>query len=170
MGYDIYTDAVSRVSGLGRTVRGPSMSSTPGKVHVLGSADIKGEKVFMLKFLQARNPAWMGQVFFAKYDPEAVWLDGLTPAFGEDKFFFEDELADMERIALECGGSSGQVDYATASKGTSGEIDLSVFSKTLSSSMMGGQVDYATASKVANGQIDLSVFSKTSSSSMMANP
>lgn len=40
-----------QVSGLARTVRGPSMSATPGKIHVLGISEIKGEKVFVLKFL-----------------------------------------------------------------------------------------------------------------------
>jgi hypothetical protein len=27
--------------------------------------------------------------FFAKYDPDATWLDHLKPAFGRKKFFFE---------------------------------------------------------------------------------
>jgi hypothetical protein len=46
----------------------------------------------VMRFLQGRNPDWVGRPFFAKYDPAAIWLDELRPAFGEDKFFFEDEL------------------------------------------------------------------------------
>ncbi len=88
---DIFTHAYSLVSGLARTVRGPSMSATPGKVHVLGTATINDQKVYALRFLQGRNPDWVKEIFFAKYDKDAIWLDDLKPAFG-DKFFFTDEL------------------------------------------------------------------------------
>lgn len=87
--YEIYSNAVRMVSGLGRTVRGPSMSCTPGKVEVDGISRINGEKVFILRMLQGRNPDWAYKPFFAKYDPKAIWLDDLKPAFGEDKFFFQ---------------------------------------------------------------------------------
>jgi len=86
---EVYRKAYRNMSGLARTVRGPSMSASPGKVHVLGRTEIMGEDVFMLKFIQARNPDWVGVPFFAKYDSEATWLDELSPAFGEDRFFFE---------------------------------------------------------------------------------
>jgi len=36
------------------------------------------------------------QPFFARYDPEATWLDQLEPAFGEERFFFEDEFDVMQ--------------------------------------------------------------------------
>jgi hypothetical protein len=29
--------------------------------------------------------------FFAQYDPKATWFNQLKPAFGEEKFFFENE-------------------------------------------------------------------------------
>mgnify|MGYP001186297371 CR=1 FL=1 len=85
----IYSGAIRNVSGLGRTVRGPSMSCTPGKVEIDGITRVNGEKVFVLRMLQGRNPDWAYRPFFAKFDPEAVWLDDLKPAFGEDRFFFE---------------------------------------------------------------------------------
>ncbi|HEU4364054.1 MAG TPA: lysine 2,3-aminomutase [Candidatus Krumholzibacteria bacterium] len=94
---NIFTDAFTRVSGLGRTVRGPSMSATPGKVLVDGVAEIHGEKVFVLKFLQARDPAWVNRPFFAKFDPAAAWLDDLEPAFGESEFFFTREMGELKR-------------------------------------------------------------------------
>ena len=93
--WTIFNRAVRSVSGLARTVRGPSMSATPGKVEVLGVQEIHGEKVFVLRFLQGRNPEWVGRPFFAAFDPNATWLNHLRPAFGEEKFFFEDELAEM---------------------------------------------------------------------------
>ncbi len=92
---EIWRQAYQMVSGVCRTVRGPSMSCTPGKIQVLGTAEIYDEKVFVLRFLQGRNPDWVGKPFFAKYDPEAVWLDDLKPAFGVSKFFFEEELKDI---------------------------------------------------------------------------
>ncbi len=88
---EIFRNAYKQVSGLGRTVRGPSMSATPGKVQVDGVVTVNGEKVFSLRFLQGRNPEWVQKPFFAKYDENAIWLDDLKPAF-EDKFFFEEEL------------------------------------------------------------------------------
>ncbi len=90
--WEIYRDAVKLVSGLSRTVRGPSMSATPGKVEIQGVAEIKGEKVFVLRFIQGRNPDWVQRPFFAKYDEKATWLTHLEPAFGEEKFFFEHEF------------------------------------------------------------------------------
>ncbi|MEX5745134.1 KamA family radical SAM protein [Massilia sp. X63] len=89
--HEIFQEAYSMVSGLSRTVRGPSMSAFPGKVVIDGVVTINGEKLFALQFLQARNPEWVRRPFFAKYDPDATWLDHLKPAFGRDKFFFEQE-------------------------------------------------------------------------------
>ena len=89
--HEIFQNAYKKVSGLGRTVRGPSMSATPGKVQVDGTAVINGQKVIVLRFLQGRNPDWVQRPFFAKYDENAIWLDDLHPAFSE-KFFFEEEL------------------------------------------------------------------------------
>ncbi len=88
---DIFARGTRKVSGLGRTVRGPSMSCSPGKVLVDGVAEIDGVKVFVLKFIQGRDPNWTNRVFFAHYDETASWIDVLRPAF-TDEFFFEDEL------------------------------------------------------------------------------
>lgn len=93
--YQIYREAIQRVSGLARTARGPSMSAGPGKVEIQGIDEVNGEKVFILRFIQGRNPDWVQRIFFAKYDPEATWFDDLVPAFGEEKFFFTDEYNAM---------------------------------------------------------------------------
>ncbi len=92
----IYRDAKRRVSGLARTARGPSMSAAPGKVEVQGVTEVAGEKVFVLRFIQGRNPDWVQQPFFARYDEQATWLDQLRPAFGEKEFFFEEEFRRMQ--------------------------------------------------------------------------
>jgi len=96
---EIFRNAYKKVSGLGRTVRGPSMSATPGKVQVDGVVTIHGEKVLSLRFLQGRNPDWVQKPFFAKYDENAIWLDDLKPAF-EEKFFFEDELEEKYGVKM----------------------------------------------------------------------
>ena len=88
--WQIYKNAFKKVSGISRTVRGPSMSTSPGKIQILGISEINGEKVFVLTFLQGRNPNWVGRPFFAEYDEDALWLDDLYPAFGEEEFFFEE--------------------------------------------------------------------------------
>ncbi|TVY17109.1 putative L-lysine 2,3-aminomutase [Lachnellula arida] len=114
--YDIFTDAQAAASGLARTARGPSMSAGPGKIAIEGISEIPAEdgkgmqKVFNLKFLQARNPAWTKVPFYAKFDPEATWLSDLKPAFGGDKFFFEKEYE--EHIKSDSSGSSGQMDFS----------------------------------------------------------
>jgi L-lysine 2,3-aminomutase len=95
--YKIYKKAYENISGLGRTVRGPSMSALPGKVSVEGIREIHGEKVFVLTMLQARNPKWVKKPFFAKFDDKATWMSDLRPAFGKDKFFYQDELNQMIR-------------------------------------------------------------------------
>ena len=98
---EVYQEAYQSVSGLARTVRGPSMSASPGKVQVQGVTEINNEKVFLLRFLQGRNEAWTQQPFFAEFDERATWLDDLKPAFGAERFFFEEEYLQIsgERLA-----------------------------------------------------------------------
>lgn len=87
-GYEIFREAYQGVSGLARTVRGPSMSATPGKVCVDGVADVAGRKVFVLRMIQARDPRLAGAPFFARFDPAACWLTDLEPEFAS-RFPFE---------------------------------------------------------------------------------
>ena len=98
--WEVYRAAMSKVSGLARTARGPSMSAGPGKVEIQGVADIHGERVFVLRFIQGRNADWVERPFFARFDPTATWLDGLRPAFGDPEFFFEEEYRAMQAQAV----------------------------------------------------------------------
>lgn len=98
--WDIYRQAMQQVSGLGRTVRGPSMSASPGKVEIQGVAQVAGEKVFVLRFIQGRNPDWVQRPFFARYDAQATWLHHLQPAFGKTRWFWEDEAEEIRRHKL----------------------------------------------------------------------
>ena len=80
--FEIFKRAYSQVSGLSRSVRGPSMSAFPGKVRVLGVVtlrdimdvnvlaavresagfDLLGDpdrSLLVCDFVQARDPAWV---------------------------------------------------------------------------------------------------------------
>lgn len=88
---EIFRDAYQQVSGLARTVRGPSMSANPGKIQVLGVVGVGRKKAIVMRFLQGRNPKWVQRPFLAKYDENAIWIDELKPFTGK-KFFYEAEL------------------------------------------------------------------------------
>lgn len=106
--FSIFTTAQSLIPGTARTARGPSMSASPGKIGIVGIETINGEKVFVLKFLQARNPEWTKRLFFARWDGEATWLGDLKPA-GGGEWFWEKEYRDVGRRTREGEGSSGQL-------------------------------------------------------------
>lgn len=59
--FDIYRDAIKRTPGLCRTVRGPVMSMTTGKVEILDYE----QGMFTLRYLQNRNPELTFKVFQA---------------------------------------------------------------------------------------------------------
>jgi KamA family protein len=109
--YEIYREAYSRVSGLSRSVQGPSMSAFPGKVRILGVIPVRAmldggtiealrastdgaavrpeDQVFICDFIQARDPTLIRSVFFAAMDRRAVWFDQLRPAFATGRFAFQ---------------------------------------------------------------------------------
>jgi L-lysine 2,3-aminomutase len=117
--WQIFRKAYGQVSGICRTVRGPSMSANPGKVQIVGVTEVQGERVYVLNFLQARNPEWVGRPFFAAYYDKAYWLTDLKPAFGKKEFFYsrefrrrlkidEDSMGiyaeELERVFRKCSG------------------------------------------------------------------
>ncbi len=90
--WEIFRDAYANTSGLCRTVRGPIMSASPGKIQIVGVTEIFDEKVMVLIFLQARDTKWTRKPFLARYNEDALWLNDLSPAFGRKEFFFEKSL------------------------------------------------------------------------------
>jgi KamA family protein len=87
--WQIYRDAMKQVSGLGRTARGPSMSAGPGKVEIQGVSEINGERVFVLRYIQARDHDLVQRPFFAQYDENVTWYDQLRPVRGQSLPFLE---------------------------------------------------------------------------------
>ncbi|WP_443060812.1 KamA family radical SAM protein [Streptomyces sp. NBC_00448] len=82
----IFREAYRTLPGLARTVRGPVMSATPGKVLVDGVQDTPEGRYFALRLVQARDPQLVGRPFRALYSPTACWIDELEcdPSTPED--------------------------------------------------------------------------------------
>jgi lysine 2,3-aminomutase len=84
------------VSSLSRPSRYITMTTSAGKLSILGVAEVGGKKAFALKFNEARNMEWMDRVFLAQYDETTNRVDLLTP-FDTPEFFFEKELHEIEQ-------------------------------------------------------------------------
>ncbi|WP_406143209.1 KamA family radical SAM protein [Streptomyces sp. NBC_01012] len=82
---DIFQEAYRDLPGLARTVRGPVMSTTAGKVVVDGVERVPEGRYFRLRLLQARDPRLVGRPFRAPWSPDAAWLDDLRPEPGDDE-------------------------------------------------------------------------------------
>ena len=61
----------------------------------MGTTEIDGEKLFVLKFNEGRNMDWVDTVYLAKYDEKENTIAKLKP-FRGDKHFYEDELHEIE--------------------------------------------------------------------------
>ena len=90
----LYQSAVSGLSGLARTARGPVMSTSAGKLHVVGTLEMGSDKYFVLNFLRAREQTMVDRPFLAHFDEEAVWVNDLRPAPGFEHFLPESLLYD----------------------------------------------------------------------------
>lgn len=99
--WKIFREAYKRVSGICRTVRGPCMSTKYGKIQILGEVDVLGDRVIGLRFIQGKNPDWVDRLFFAQLNENAVWLDDLSPAFFEQKFFFETQEEGIKHFDMD---------------------------------------------------------------------
>lgn len=74
---EMFAAAYRSLPGLARTIRGPVMSATPGKVVIDGVDTIGEDRFFQLRLLQAREPDLVGRPFRARYSDTAYWLDEL---------------------------------------------------------------------------------------------
>lgn len=73
----IYTRAKRSLSGLARTVRGPCMSTSDGKIEILGPCSLGNEELLALRYIQARDASRVNKPFFARCNDSAVWFDQL---------------------------------------------------------------------------------------------
>lgn len=91
----VFSKIYNSLSSINRPSRHISMTISAGKLAILGTSVIGGEKCFALQFTEARNMEWMNRVFHAKYDEQKNKIDLLLP-FDTEKYFFEDELVEIE--------------------------------------------------------------------------
>lgn len=91
----VFSKVYRSLPSISRPSRYITMTSSAGKVSLLGELEVNGEKVFALKFNEGRNMEWMDKVYLAKYDPEQNTIEKLKPFEGE-KHFYEDELHIIE--------------------------------------------------------------------------
>lgn len=84
------------LSSINRPSRYITMTTSAGKLSLLGEAEVGGQRALALKFNEARNMEWMDKVFLAKYDTKTNRVDRLQP-IDTESFFFEEELAGIEK-------------------------------------------------------------------------
>lgn len=91
----VFARIYRELPSISRPSRYITQTSSAGKISLLGTAEINGEKVFVLKFNEGRNMHWMDRVFFARYDEHETVTERLRP-YGADRFFYEQELIEIE--------------------------------------------------------------------------
>ncbi|MCP4186529.1 MAG: hypothetical protein GY763_02885 [Gammaproteobacteria bacterium] len=96
----IFNRVYRSLSSINRPSRHLSMTISAGKLAILGYSIVNGEKCFALQFTEARNMEWMDRVFLAKWDEDENTISLLQP-FETEKFFFEDELREIEQNLTE---------------------------------------------------------------------
>jgi L-lysine 2,3-aminomutase len=92
---EVFSKVYRSLASINRPSRYITMTSSAGKISLLGTVDLHGEKLFALKFNEARNMEWMDKVYLTRYDDHENTIANLKP-FGADKHFFEDELHAIE--------------------------------------------------------------------------
>jgi len=90
--YKIYRELPS----ISRPSRYITMTSSAGKISLIGTLELDGEKLFALKFNEGRNMEWMDRVYLAHFDEKQNTISNLKP-YKADKHFYEDELAEIEQ-------------------------------------------------------------------------
>ncbi|MFW5721056.1 MAG: hypothetical protein ACOCWW_01570 [Bacteroidota bacterium] len=91
----VFSKIYRSLPSINRPSRYITMTSSGGKISMLGEVEVNGKKAFALKFNEARNMEWMDKVFLAKYDDQENTIANLPPFEGE-KHFYEDELKEIE--------------------------------------------------------------------------
>lgn len=92
----VFSKVYRSLPSIARPSRYITMTSSAGKISMLGEVMVDGQKAFALKFNEGRKMEWMDKVFLTKYDENENTIANLKPLFG-DKHFYEDELETIEQ-------------------------------------------------------------------------
>lgn len=83
--YQMYQNAIRETGSFSKTVTGPVMSASKGKVQIMGIVDnpVDGNKYFMMQYVRHRDYRKTFRPFFMEFDPQATWVDQLNevPAY-----------------------------------------------------------------------------------------
>ncbi len=96
----VFSKIYNSLSSINRPSRHISMTISAGKLAIMGTSVINGEKCFALQFTEGRNMEWMNRVFHAKYDEQKNKVDLLLP-FDTEEYFFKAELKEIEERLAE---------------------------------------------------------------------
>jgi L-lysine 2,3-aminomutase len=93
--HQVFDKIYRSLPSINRPSRHISMTTSAGKISILGTAEVHGERVFALKFTEGRNMAWLDKVFLARFDEQTNNV-GLLEPHDTEEFFFEAELKEIE--------------------------------------------------------------------------
>jgi len=91
----VFSKVYKTLASINRPSRYITMTSSAGKISMMGTTVIDGEQLFVLKFNEGRNMDWIDTIYLAKYDEKENTIAKLKPYKGS-KHFFEDELVEIE--------------------------------------------------------------------------
>ncbi len=106
----IFSKVYRSLASINRPSRYITMTSSAGKISLMGTVEVKGEKLFVLKFNEARNMEWIDKVYLAKYDEKENTIEKLIP-FDTEKHFYEDELIEIEQKLHESIQQNLQIEH-----------------------------------------------------------
>lgn len=91
----IFSKIFEKLASINRPSRFITMTSSGGKISLIGTTVIDNQKVFVLKFNEGRNMQWLDRVYLAEFDEKQNTIEKLKP-YKADKHFYEDELIEIE--------------------------------------------------------------------------
>ena len=92
---EVFDKIYRSLASINRPSRHLSMTTSAGKISLMGLVEVNGETAIAMKFTEGRNMEWLDKVFLAKYDARENNVGSLTP-FDTDDFFFAAELKRIE--------------------------------------------------------------------------
>jgi len=92
---EVFNKIYRSLASINRPSRHLSMTTSAGKISLMGLTEVNGETAIAMKFTEARNMKWLDKVFLAKYDARENNVASLTP-FDSTDFFFAAELKEIE--------------------------------------------------------------------------
>jgi L-lysine 2,3-aminomutase len=92
---EVFDKIYRSLASINRPSRHLSMTTSAGKISLMGLAEVNGETAIVMKFTEGRNMEWIDKVFLAKYDARENNVGSLTP-FDTTDFFFAAELKQIE--------------------------------------------------------------------------